>query len=98
MDQREVDDLELHLTYGKIEDDDPIPQDETEVGDTADHNELGEALQSLADDALLKGASMEFVVKLHELLITYRNAFRLRLGQDPPANVRPLKTEAGCQA
>jgi hypothetical protein len=44
MDQHEVDNLELHLTYGKIEVDDPIPQDETEVGDT-DHNELGEALQ-----------------------------------------------------
>jgi hypothetical protein len=40
MDQQEVDDLELHLTYGKIEDDDPIPQDETDVGDT-DHDELG---------------------------------------------------------
>jgi hypothetical protein len=36
---------------------------------------------------------MEFVVKLCELLITYNNAFRLRLGQDPPANVRPLKIE-----
>jgi hypothetical protein len=92
MDQREVEDLELHLTYGKIEDDDPIPQDETEVGDT-DHDELGEALQVLADNALLKGASMEFVVKLRELLITYHNAFRLRLGQDPPADVRLLKIE-----
>jgi hypothetical protein len=36
---------------------------------------------------------MEFVVKLRELLITYHNAFRLRLGQDPPANLRPLKIE-----
>jgi transposase InsO family protein len=80
------------LTYGKIEDDDPIPQDETEVGDT-DHDELGEALQVLADNALLKGASMEFVVKLRELLITYHNSFRLHLGQDPPADVRPLKIE-----
>jgi hypothetical protein len=92
MDQQVVDDLELQLTYGKIEDDDPIPQDETEVGDT-DHDELGEALQVLADNALLKCASMEFVVKLRELLITYHNAFRLRLGKDPPANVRPLKIE-----
>jgi hypothetical protein len=80
------------LTYGKIEDDDPIPQDETEVGDT-DHDELGEALQVLADNSLLKGASMEFVVNLRELLITYHNSFRLRLGQDPPADVRRLKIE-----
>jgi hypothetical protein len=80
------------LTYGKIEDDDPIPQDETEVGDT-DHDELGEALQVLADNALLKCSSMEFVVKLRELLITYHNAFRLRLGQDRPADLRPLKIE-----
>jgi hypothetical protein len=63
MDQQAVDDLELQLTYGKIEDDDPIPQDETEVGDT-DHNELVEALQALADNALAKGATVDFVMKL----------------------------------
>jgi hypothetical protein len=50
MDQQEVDDLELQLIYGKIKDDDYIPQDETEVGDT-DHEELKKALQALADDA-----------------------------------------------
>jgi hypothetical protein len=55
MDQREVDDLQLQLTYGKIEDDDPLPQEETEVGDT-DYDELGEALQALADDAMIKEA------------------------------------------
>jgi hypothetical protein len=36
---------------------------------------------------------MVFVTKLCELLITFHNAFRLCLGQDPPANVRPLKIE-----
>jgi hypothetical protein len=41
MDQQAVDNLKLQLTYGKIEDDDPIPQDETEVGDTG-HDELRE--------------------------------------------------------
>lgn len=92
LEQHVVDDLELQLAYGKIEDDDPIPQDETEVGET-DHDELQEALQALADDALTKGASTEFVGKLRELLVTYHNAFRLRLGQDPPASVRPLKIE-----
>jgi hypothetical protein len=39
MDQQEFDDIELQLMYGKIEDDDPILQDETEVGDT-DHEKL----------------------------------------------------------
>jgi hypothetical protein len=34
MDQQEVDDLELQLMYGKIEDDVFIPQDVTEVRDT----------------------------------------------------------------
>jgi hypothetical protein len=92
MDQQEVDDLELQLMYGKIEDDDLIPQDETEVGDT-DHEELLKALQALADDAQIKGASIKFVTKLRELLITYLNAFRLLLGQDPPADVRPLMIE-----
>jgi hypothetical protein len=81
--------LELHLTYGKIEDDCPIPQDETEVGDTDD--ELGEALQALTDASMIKGASFEFVTKLRGLLITYHNAYRLRVGQDPPADVRPLR-------
>jgi hypothetical protein len=80
MDQQAVDDLELQLTYGKIEDDYPIPQDETEVGDT-DHDELGEALQVLADNALAKGATVYFVLKLRQLLVTYHNAFRLRLGR-----------------
>jgi hypothetical protein len=92
MDQQEVDDLELQLIYGKIEDDDPIPQDEMEVRDT-DHEELKKALQALTDDAQIKGASIKFATKLRELLITYHNAFRLRLGQDPPADVRPLKIE-----
>jgi hypothetical protein len=78
MDQHEVDDLELKLMYGKIEDDDPIPQDETEVGDT-DCDELKKALQALADDAKIKGATVEFVTRLRELLITHQNAFRLRL-------------------
>jgi hypothetical protein len=57
MDQQEVDDLELQLMYGKIEDDDPIPQDETEVGDT-DHEELKKALQALADDARSKKSQL----------------------------------------
>jgi hypothetical protein len=92
MDQLEVDDLELQLIYGKIKDDDPIPQDEMEVGDT-DHEELKKSLQALADDAQIKGASIKFVTKHRELLITYHNEFRLRLGQDPPADVRPLKIE-----
>jgi hypothetical protein len=46
MDQQAVDDLEFQLTYGKIEDDDPIPHDETEVGDT-DHDELGKPYKFL---------------------------------------------------
>jgi Reverse transcriptase (RNA-dependent DNA polymerase) len=90
--QQEVDDLELQLMYGKIEDGDSTPQDETEVGDT-DHDELKKALQALADDAQIKGASIKFVTRLRELPITHQNAFRLHLGQDPPADVRPLKIE-----
>jgi hypothetical protein len=90
MDQQEVDALKLQLMYSKIEDDDPIPQDETEVGDT-DHEELKKALKALADDAQINGASIKFVTTLRELLITYHNAFRLCLGHDPPAEVRSLK-------
>jgi hypothetical protein len=45
------------------------------------------------DDAKIKGASIEFVTKLRELLITYHNAFRLCLGQEPPADVRSLNIE-----
>jgi hypothetical protein len=90
MDQHEVDDLELQLTKGEIDDDDLIRQDEMEVWD-ADHDELGEALQALTDDAMIKGASIEFVNKLRELLITCHNAIRLCLGQDPLSDMRPLK-------
>jgi hypothetical protein len=92
MDQQEVDGLELQLMYGKIEDDDPIPQDETEVGDT-DHDELKKSFQALADDAKIKGAAIEFVMNIRELRITYHNSFRLRLGQEQPADVRSLKIE-----
>jgi hypothetical protein len=53
MDQQEVDDLELQLMYDKLEDNDPIPKDETEVEDT-DHDGLMKALQALADDAKIK--------------------------------------------
>jgi hypothetical protein len=69
MDQQEVDDLEMRLMYGKIDDDYVIPQDEAEVEDT-DHVELKKALQDLADDAKIKGASIEFVTKIRELQIT----------------------------
>jgi hypothetical protein len=93
MDQQEVDDLELQLMYGKIEDDNPIPQDETEVENT-DHEELKKALHALPDYAQIKEALIKFVTKLRELLITYHNAFRLRLRQDPPAAYeRPLSIE-----
>jgi hypothetical protein len=85
-------DLELQLMNGKIQDDHVIPQDETEVGDT-DKDELKEALKTLADDAKINRASIEFANKLRELPITYHNAFRLGLWKDPPADVRPLKIE-----
>jgi hypothetical protein len=92
MDQQVAEDLELSLVYGKIEGDDPIPQDDTEVGNT-DDEELKEALLALIDKAMVKGASIEFATELRELLVTYKNAFRLCLGQDPPAKVRPLVLE-----
>jgi hypothetical protein len=38
---------------------------------------------------MTKGASIEFATELGELLVTYKEAFRLRLGQDPPSKVRP---------
>jgi hypothetical protein len=92
MDQQDSDYLELSLVYGKIEDDGPIPQDDIEVGNTNDE-ELEEALLTLAENAMTKRASIEFVTELRELLVTYKNAFRLRLDQDPPAKVRPLIIE-----
>jgi hypothetical protein len=69
MDQQDADDLELSLVYGKIEDDNPIPQDDTEVGNT-DDEELEEALLALVDKAMVKGASIEFVAELLQLLVT----------------------------
>jgi hypothetical protein len=41
----------------------------------------------------IKGALIEFVTKLRELLITYHNTFRLHLGQNLPTDIRPLKIE-----
>jgi hypothetical protein len=58
MEQHEVGDLELHLTYEKIEDDDPIPQDETEVGD-AGHMSFGKPCKFW--QTTLCCALMEFV-------------------------------------
>jgi hypothetical protein len=55
MDQQDSQDLELSLVYVMIEDDDPIPQDDTKVGNT-DDEELEEALLALADSAMIKGA------------------------------------------
>jgi hypothetical protein len=69
MNQQDADDLELSLVYGVIEDDDPIPQDDTEVGNT-DDEELEETLLALADNDMIKGASNEFVTELREILVT----------------------------
>ena len=53
-------------------------------------DEIFEAFYTILEDASNNGMSTIGLEKLNELLEEYRSIFRIRLGPDEPAKVRPL--------
>ncbi len=55
--------------------------------------EIDEALKEIIKDAIDNGISEEGSRKLKSMIHEFRDCFRINLGNDPPAKVRPLKVE-----
>lgn len=55
--------------------------------------EIDNCLNRMVNEALQNGMSSKSVGKLRSILKEHKSCFRLKLGSDPPANVRPLNVE-----
>jgi len=55
--------------------------------------EMTEAILKSVEDAKLNGISAEGAETLHGILNEFRDVLRIRLGNDPPAKVDPMKIE-----
>lgn len=79
------------MAYQEI-DDDPIDlPDVASAGFGKDSKEeIDEALERNMEEARCNGLSPKGQERLKNILLGYRDVFRLKLGPDPPANVAPL--------
>jgi hypothetical protein len=80
---------EQALFYGDIPDDDPIDFHDVDVGQGSPE-ELADAIEGLLTSAEQAGISTDGVQSLRQLVTECKDVFRLKLGADPPANVKPL--------
>jgi hypothetical protein len=80
---------EQALFYGDIPDDDTIEYHNVDVGQGSPE-ELADAIEGLITSAEKAGMSRDEVQSLRQLVTECKNVFRLKLGADPPANVKPL--------
>jgi hypothetical protein len=80
---------EQALFYGDIPDDDPIDYHDVDVGQGSPE-ELADAIEGLLTSAEQAGMSRDGVQSLRQLATECKDVFRLKLGADPPANVKPL--------
>jgi hypothetical protein len=80
---------EQALFYGDIRDDDPIDYRDVDVGQGSP-KELADAIDSLITSAEQAGMSRDGVQGLRQLVTECKDVLRLKLGADPPANVKPL--------
>jgi hypothetical protein len=80
---------EQALFYGDIPDDDPIDYFDVDVG-KGSPEELADAIEGLLTSAEQAGMSTDGVQSLRQLVTECKDVFRLKLGADPPANVKPL--------
>jgi hypothetical protein len=80
---------EQFLSYGDIPDDDPIDYHNVEVGQGIPE-ELADAIESTITSAAKKGMSRDVVQSLRQFVTECKDFFRLKLGADPPANVKPF--------
>jgi hypothetical protein len=75
--------------YGDIPDDDPIDYHDVDVGQGSPE-EMADAIEGLLTSAEQAGMSRNGVQSLRQLVTECKDVFRLKLGADPPANVKPL--------
>jgi hypothetical protein len=80
---------EQALFYGDIPDDDPIDYHEVDVGQGS-RKELADAVEGLLTSAEKAGMSRYGAQSLRHLVTECKDVFRLKLGADPPASVKPL--------
>jgi Reverse transcriptase (RNA-dependent DNA polymerase) len=80
---------EQALFYGDIPDDDPIDYYDKDVGQESPE-ELADAIEGLITSAEQAGMSRDGVQSLRLLVTESKDDFRLKLGADSPANVKPL--------
>jgi hypothetical protein len=80
---------EQALFYGDIPDDDPIDYHDVDVGQGSPE-ELADAIEGLLTIAEKAGMSRNGVQSLRQLVTECKDVFRLKLGADTPANVKPL--------
>jgi hypothetical protein len=80
---------EQALFYGDIPDDDPIYYHDVDVG-KGSPEELADAIEGFITSAEKAGMSRDGVQSLPQLVTECKDVFRLKLGADPPSNVKPL--------
>jgi hypothetical protein len=80
---------EQALFYGHIPDSDPINNRDVEVGQGIPE-ELADAIEGFITSAEQAGIYRHGLQSLRQLVTECKDIFRLKLGADPPANVKPL--------
>jgi hypothetical protein len=80
---------EKALFYGDIPDYDPIDYHDVDVGQGSPA-ELADAIEGLLTSSVQSGMSLDDVQSLRTLMTECKDVFRLKLGADPPTNVKPL--------
>jgi hypothetical protein len=80
---------EQALFYGDIPDDDPIDHHHVDV-EQGSPEELADAIEGLIISAEQTGMYLDGVQSLRQLVTECKDVTRLKLGTDPPANVKPL--------
>jgi hypothetical protein len=80
---------EKALFYGDNDDDDPIDYHDVDV-DQGSPEVLADAIEDLITSAKQAGMYMDGYHCLRQLVTECTDVFRLKLGADPPASVKPL--------
>jgi hypothetical protein len=80
---------EQTLVYGDTPDDGQIDYHDLEVGQGSPV-ELADAIEGLLTSAEQAGMPLDGAQILRQLVTECKDVFRLKLGADPPANVKPL--------
>jgi hypothetical protein len=77
------------LLFGDIPDDDPIDYHDVDVRQGSPE-ELADAIEGFITTSEQSGMSRDGVQSVRQLRAECKKVFRLKLGADPPTNVKPL--------